>query len=351
MPGMRAFAVILSAAILSACLPLAETGEPPSPTSTNPAAVADTPEPPAPQSATPATLTDTASASTESASATPSLTPSTTALTSLPDLVVTYVFVEMDTRFGVGGCAISYTPLGVGVIVGNVGPSDAGPFVIDLNGTQQAVQAGLAASHSLKVHFPGTAAGGAYAATVDVANQVVESNEGNNSALVLVGTPTPPRLCTVTPGGTPTPTRTPPGNAGLPDLVISSMEPRWSCYSASQPLSVRVWIENIGNAPAGPFVVTMTDVQRATITAGLAAGEKVSWWFDGPPAYGQAYIALADADEQVAEGNEDNNQGIMGIPPNCTATPATASTPSPTPTRTPIPSGGPTLTATPPAGG
>jgi subtilase family serine protease len=85
------------------------------------------------------------------------------------------------------------------VQIENIGSANAGPFVVDLNGSRQQVDDGLMAGQSVVLFFSGTTSSGNYEATVDAANQVMESREDNNSLSYIAPTPTPPPLCTPMP--------------------------------------------------------------------------------------------------------------------------------------------------------
>ncbi len=126
---------------------------------------------------------------------------SITETASLPDLTIKRIYLEMEGRQS--NCVAAYTPYGIRVLVENIGSADAKPFVVDLNGTQQQVEDGLAAGQFIELHFAGTALGGGYEAYADATDQVIEGREDNNSQSFLAPTPTPPPLCTATP--TPTP--------------------------------------------------------------------------------------------------------------------------------------------------
>ena len=139
---------------------------------------------------------------------TPSLTPpvnpitfSTSELASLPDLITKLIYLEMEGRQS--NCVEAYTPYEIRVLVENIGLGRAGPFVVDLNGTQQNVDGGLAAGQFIELHFASTAPSGRYEAYADATNQVVEHQEDNNFLSFQAPTPTPPLRCTATP--TPTP--------------------------------------------------------------------------------------------------------------------------------------------------
>ncbi len=120
--------------------------------------------------------------------------------TSLPDLIVKFVYLEMEGRQS--NCVESYTPYEIRVLVQNIGSASAGAFVVDLNSTRQQVE-GLAADQVIVLHFAGTIPSGQYEATADPINQVAEREENNNTLSFLAPTPTPPPLCPAT--STPTP--------------------------------------------------------------------------------------------------------------------------------------------------
>lgn len=122
---------------------------------------------------------------------------STTELTSMPDLVIKLIYLEMEGRQS--NCVEAYTPYGIRVLVENIGLASTGPFVVDLNGTRQQVDGGLTAGQFIELHFTGTTPSGQYKAFADVTNQVVEHQEDNNSLSFLAPTPTPPPLCPATP--------------------------------------------------------------------------------------------------------------------------------------------------------
>jgi hypothetical protein len=161
---------------------------------------------------------------------------------------------------------------------------------------------------------------------------------------------------------TPTPTVTP-GPELLPDLTITEMRIELqnpTCFTPGDPLGVRVWVKNIGQAAAGSFVV---DVNGAGQTVdGLGVDETIALFF---PGYSNPVTAIVDSTGLVTEVDEDNNTRSEMVPvptpplpcatatwtptdtATATATPtATATaTNTATPTRTPTPTA--TKTATP----
>ena len=119
------------------------------------------------------------------------------AVTHLPDLVVENMLIELETG---GACDFPSTQLGVRVVIANVGSADTGPFVVDVNGSQQTVTSGLGAGESLSLWFAGYAPGfGENTAFVDATFQIEESDEGNNQLSQVLPLPTLPLPCTPTP--------------------------------------------------------------------------------------------------------------------------------------------------------
>ena len=153
---------------------------------------------------------------------------------------------------------------------------------------------------------------------------------------------------------TPTATRSPQDSGPLPDLTVASakieLETGGACSYSSTQLGVRVEIQNIGAADAGPFIVETNGAQQSV--AGLPAGQTASLWFPGYNATAENVVSV-DVHNQVVESNEDNNHfaqqlPVPTLPPTCTPPPPDATaTPTPTPTLTP--SSTPTPTPTPTA--
>ncbi len=123
------------------------------------------------------------------------------------------------------------------------------------------------------------------------------------------------------------PTANPP--ASQPDLTITfmyiEMEGRQGyCVTVYSPYGMRVKIENIGSADAGPFFAEVNG-NRQMVEAGLAAGQFVELHFAGTTPSGR-YDATVDATDQVVESREDNNTRSYLAPtptppPLCTGTP------------------------------
>lgn len=119
-----------------------------------------------------------------------------------PDLIVDYMYVEMEGRYG-EGCVVPFTPYGIRVVVRNIGETAADTFTVEVNGFRQPVAGGLPAGQWIELHFSGTVNSGQHQAYVDAANEVAESNEDNNTLQFQAPTPSPPPLCT--PTSTPVP--------------------------------------------------------------------------------------------------------------------------------------------------
>jgi lysophospholipase L1-like esterase len=133
-----------------------------------------------------------------------------------PDLKITSVVTSPNGW--TGGCANNLT-MGIRVTILNSGEltTAAGPFVVDVSGTQQTVS-GLAANTSVNLWFQRT---GSLLITADITNLVSEINEGNNTFSYVSITATPPALCTLTPTRTITRTNTPPGPTLTPTRTLT----------------------------------------------------------------------------------------------------------------------------------
>jgi hypothetical protein len=143
-----------------------------------------------------------------------------TAETPLPDLAIQSVRIELETG---GSCNYGSMDLGIRVSIQNLGEADAGPFVVEANGTQQPVP-GLPAGETTSVWIPGYVAGGENTVFVDATMQVEEANEENNYFSEMVPIPTLPPTCTPPPAASPTPA------AALPTAT-----PRRTQAAASSP--------------------------------------------------------------------------------------------------------------------
>jgi len=121
--------------------------------------------------------------------------PTSTPIPEAPDLVVRSMQVTLETG---GACDFTSTTLGIRISVENVGPIDAGPFVVDVNSDQQTVDGGLESGRKASLWFSGFLSG-ENSATVDVTDQVSEMDEANNSVTQILPIPTLPLPCTPTP--------------------------------------------------------------------------------------------------------------------------------------------------------
>jgi subtilase family serine protease len=142
--------------------------------------------------------------------------------------------------------------------------------------------------------------------------------------MLVMAACTPSLMSPAAPGGV-----SGPAPAYLPDLIIKliylEMEGRrGNCVGTYTPYGMRVLVENIGSAGAGPFVVDLNGA-RQQVDGGLTAGQFIELHFTGT-APGGRYEAHADATNQVVEYREDNNSlsflaPTPTPPPLCTATP------------------------------
>jgi len=124
-------------------------------------------------------------------------------LAPLPDLTIPAVALEMQGRRD--GCVKAYAPYAIRVTVENIGSASAPPFSVQLNQERQSVKDGLRAGQRIELEFTRLDPSGSYTATADISNQVVESDEENNTRSYQAPTPTPPPLCTASPAQPATP--------------------------------------------------------------------------------------------------------------------------------------------------
>lgn len=133
--------------------------------------------------------------------------PASTAPSSLPDLSVSNVYLEMQGR--TGNCVPGYTSYEIRATLQNLGPAPAYNIPVMERSTGTLLQVGeLGSGQSMELYFPATAASGTYNVSVDPENTIPETDENNNTVSYLAPTPTPPVLCTPvdsTPVTTPAP--------------------------------------------------------------------------------------------------------------------------------------------------
>ncbi len=210
-----------------------------------------------------------------------------------PDL--TMAGVDWSPRTPRLGENVSFT-----VVVRNQGESAAGPFIIEIRdsaGPERRALSGLSASNAVSLSFTRRQnnATEVFTITVDVTNQVDESNEANNSTQVRIDALAETRL---------------------PDLTVDSLD-----YSPRDPavgnsLTLAAIVRNIGNADAGAFVVELQDslgTARQTLT-GLRAGAAMRVDFSrrlNSPS--ETFTVTADALRQISESNETNNSSQITV--------------------------------------
>ena len=101
---------------------------------------------------------------------------------------------------------------------------------------------------------------------------------------------------------------------GSPDLVISTghagMEVTGGCLDEYGPITSKICVENRGNASAGTFLLGVSDGTNWTVN-GLNPGETVC--FESELDLSAATVT-ADANNEVAESNENNNTWTIPVP-------------------------------------
>ena len=145
-------------------------------------------------------------------------------------------------------------------------------------------------------------------------------------------TPSPTFTRTSTPTRTNTPTST---SQVLPDLTITAMRielQNTSCLMPGDPLGVRVWVTNNGQAAAGSFILNVNGTEQTV--NGLLVGETKAIFFSG---YSNPVNAVVDSTNIVVESNESNNTRSETLPIPTPPLPCPTVTPSPTFTPTIMP--------------
>jgi hypothetical protein len=182
----------------------------------------------------------------------------------LPDLAIAYVQITLETG---ADCNYSSTELGTRVVVENIGTADAGPFAVEVNGSQQTVKDGLAAGQTVTLWFEGYAYGGETTVVVDPAAQVAESDEANNTLSQMVPIPTLPATCTppaATPSETPVPPATetpvPPPTQAPDPLPTETPVPVATSTPAPPPPAAAVTMhEGQVTIPTYPYAAFLTE--------------------------------------------------------------------------------------------
>ena len=82
-----------------------------------------------------------------------------------------------------------------------------------------------------------------------------------------------------------------------------------SCLSPGDPMGVRIWVKNNGQAAAGSFVVRVNNVDQTVNTLGV--GETTALFFTG---YTNPVTAVVDATGVIPESNENDNTRSEMVP-------------------------------------
>jgi hypothetical protein len=198
----------------------------------------------------------------------------------------------------VAGVDLLVTELtGTRVAVQNVGTAAAGRFVVSLGGRAFIVEDGLAPGEGTAFGF--ACRSGPLTAIADATERVEETDETNNvrtAGPFECESPTPTASPSPSASPSASPTGSPTTEPPLPDLVVSTVA------------SDHVVVKNIGDGPAGGFVVDAGDAGTFNLS-GLSAGGSRTLPFDcteGP------IVVIVDATGLVVESNEGNNQRTGG---------------------------------------
>ncbi len=172
-----------------------------------------------------------------------------------------------------GGCYGPPARLGVSVIIANLGPGDAGPFVVVVNDSERAIEGGLPGAQRLSLWVTGYSQG-ENTVTVDAASQVEERDEGNNRLSALLPVPTPPPACTATPTPAPAPLEFPP----LPAIYSGTVT-----VGGAAPPDGAMIVARVGDYQSRPTPVTRGLYRGLLVGPPGAAyvGKQVTFHLDG----------------------------------------------------------------------
>lgn len=152
--------------------------------------------------------------------------PPATLPSALPDLAVSNVHLAMQgSPSDAGNCVAAYAPYEVRARIENRGLAPAVNIPIVELSTGYAVQIGeLQAGQSMEVFLPASSPNGTYNVSVDPQNQILESDEGNNTVSYIAPTPTPPAICTPPATLLPeSPTPVPAGGSGSTAFSLAAL--------------------------------------------------------------------------------------------------------------------------------
>lgn len=121
--------------------------------------------------------------------------------TLLPDLIVSYSYLELEGR--TENCVYGPGAYEVRVVVKNVGAAAADGFFVELNGVRQFHEEQVLPDQIAVIHFSGVPSNGLGEIHVDSTNLVQERDEDNNVGQYIAITPTLPLICTPTPSPVP----------------------------------------------------------------------------------------------------------------------------------------------------
>jgi len=280
-----------------------------------------------------------------------------TPVSTLPDLVVSNVYLGMQ---GVPTdwteCIPNYSPFEIRAMIRNLGGTPAyNVSVAELSSGTNLTIGELEAGQGMELYFSLASPSATYNVTVDPQNTIPESNEGNNTLSYFATTPTPPALCTSTPTLLPNLSTITPVAYGtdikasptfapsLPDLVVSNVylgmqgvQTNWTgCIPNYGPFEIRAMIRNLGEPPA--YNISVIELSSGTnLTIGeLGAGQGMELYFPISSA-SAAYNVVIDPQNTILESNEGNNTfSYFAITP----TPPALCTPT-SDLSTPVPSSG-----------
>lgn len=119
--------------------------------------------------------------------------PTAASVLAQPDLTI--LEMKIDTRSAGVTCLTQPEPLGIRILIANIGDAASGVFQVEVNGQRKGLS-GLEIGQSLWLWFEGYRELETNAAMVDTEDQVRESDESNNQSSQMLVIPTAMPTCT-----------------------------------------------------------------------------------------------------------------------------------------------------------
>jgi hypothetical protein len=251
----------------------------------------------------------------------------------LPDLVVSGIYLGMQGVSTNGQCVPNYGPYEIRVMIRNLGEAPVHHIVVEerATGTYLTIDQ-LGAGQGTELSFPHSSSSASYNVVVDPHDAIPESNEDNNTLSYLAITPTPPVLCTPAPStdlSTPVPEGQP-ENATLSQSVLLNStyrSPDWGEFQLQDGVFYRTPPNSLESAEIyttrfhGPIIygdINADGLEDALVVLGTQSGgtghfiEMAAVIDQNGTAYNAATIYLGDR-VVVEAGMVENDVIILNM--------------------------------------